>query len=161
MNLSSISISTQNHIGFKSVRYAHAQIQRAGHTLQTLTWQLQTRLTLKMDGDVLAQLEPRYYRTLETGMTVTEPLASREPRFSGLARERYAVYALAPHASARAKCISLIYDHHVCAQGPTIVHTVLLLCTRPYCCARGSTVLTNPERLQSASFYALQVFMRS
>ena len=30
-----------------------------------------------MDGVILAPLEPQYSRTLETGMTVTEPVVSR------------------------------------------------------------------------------------
>ena len=32
------------------------------------------------------------------------------------------------------------------------------LCTQPYCCAQGSTVLTNPKHLHvERIFYALQV----
>ena len=78
-----------------------------------------------MDGDVLAPLEPRYYRLLKQVWQLPS-LSLRES------------LGCQPRASARAKCIMF-------------VHTGLLLCTRPYCCARGSTVLTNPERLQNAS----------
>ena len=80
------------------------------------------------NGDVLGSLEREYYRTIETGMTENKlpRLSLREWLGSPLsiARER------------KALCASVfgmhLHDHHVCAHGPT--------------------VLTNPERSESASF---------
>ena len=46
-----------------------------------------------MEGDILAPLEPRYYRTLKTGMTVTEP-------------HSYKMH---------------FHDHHVCAHGSIVL----------------------------------------
>ena len=57
-----------------------------GDTPQMLAWHGSCRhdRIIKMDGDVLAPFEPRYYRTLETGMTVIESFAKREARLPQL-----------------------------------------------------------------------------
>ena len=51
--------------------------------------------TIEMNGDILALLEPRYSRTLETSMTVTEPLALREAQLPHLQGARHFTLYLA------------------------------------------------------------------
>ena len=146
MNLSSIRISTQSHefICYTSLflKAPWLQVCTLCACADAMWWTLNPYLsrrphppnagmaascrrdqTIKMDGDILVLLEPWYYRTLETGMTVTKPRS----RVRGARR-----FAL----RARTKCISMTM---------MFVYTALLLCTR-------LSVLTNPERLQSASF---------
>ena len=92
-----------------------------------------------MDGDVLALLESRYYWTLETNITVTEPLALREPRLFHPGGTR----RFAPHT--HTKCISIT---------TMIMHMTLLLCTQLYCSDQFQAFA---ERI----FYALQVRTRT
>ena len=77
--------------------------------------------TIEMDGNVLTPLEPRYSWTLETGMIVTEPLASQEAWLSRSRAQGTRSFAPCVHA----KCTSGFHDHHACAHGPAVA-----LCTR-------------------------------
>ena len=92
-----------------------------------------------MDGDVLVPLKSRYYWTLETNMTVTEPLASQEPRLFHSGGTRRFI----PHT--RTKYISIT---------TMIMHTTLLLCTQLYCSDQF-------QAFAECIFYALQVRTRT
>ena len=97
-----------------------------GDTQQMLAWHGSCRhdRIIKMVGDVLALLEPRYYRTLETGMTVIESFVKREARLPQLLARAARGLGTLRLALRRANSISMT---------TMFAHTALLLCARLYC----------------------------